>query len=104
MPGNAGNLRSNMIIYKANFSENNPGKLPYVVMEDAGAVGSYNRANRAMHHFNENGACLTAIIIAAGLVFPFPTFVLTVLYALARIWYQVAYSTGGYGAGACKHS
>jgi hypothetical protein len=104
LPGNAGNLRANMLIYKANFSEGNPGKLPYVVMEEIGDIGCYNRANRSLHHFNENSACLTALVVAAGLVLPGPTLTITVLYALCRVWYQVAYTIGGYGFGLCKHA
>merc|ERR1712187_497517 len=43
LPGNAGNLRSNMAIYKV--AQEGGRSLPYVVMEQAGWIGSYNRAN-----------------------------------------------------------
>merc|ERR1712048_259273 len=96
MPGNAGNLRSNMQIFKVNLVGTQK-QYPYVVMEEDGDVGKYNRANRALHHFAENAIVLTGQVIAAGLVFPFPVFCITLVYAIVRIWYQIAYATGGYG-------
>lgn len=99
MPGNAANLRSNMMIYKVNSKP----KLPYVVLEEEGHVGRYNRANRALNHFVENTPSFALCVLMAGLIFPTGVFVLVVAYAIARIWYQYAYATGGYGVGVCKH-
>ncbi len=39
-----------------NFPEGSGQKLPYVVLEDEGALGEYNRANRSLGHFVENVA------------------------------------------------
>lgn len=103
LPGNAGNLRSNMLIYKVNQVDS-AQRLPYVVLEEDDEIGVYNRGNRALHHFVENGLGLVVNIVLAGLVFSEPILVLVVLYALARVWYQVAYATGGYGLGCCKHA
>ncbi|CAE8615686.1 unnamed protein product [Polarella glacialis] len=102
MPGNAGNLRANMQIYKVNTQKG--GRMPAVVLEDEGAVGQYNRANRALFHFVENVAPLLPCIFLAGLIFSKAMLALVVVYAVARVWYQVAYSTGGYGMGLCKHA
>mmetsp|Transcript_117995 Transcript_117995/g.252014 ORF Transcript_117995/g.252014 Transcript_117995/m.252014 type:complete len:250 (-) Transcript_117995:76-825(-) len=103
MPGSAGNLRANMLIYKVNWQTPDQ-KMPYVVLEESGEVGEYNRANRALHHFTENGTALGAVILLGGLIFPLPVMVLTIGYVVARIWYQIAYTTGGYGMGCCKHA
>jgi len=102
MPGNAGNLRANMAIYKVNHPTNGK-QLPYVVMENEGRIGNYNRANRAMSHFVEYGIQVAVCILLAGLIFGEAVFVLTVIYAVTRIWYQYAYTTGGYGRELCQH-
>lgn len=102
MPGNAGNLRSNMMIYKVNTPEG-ADELPAVVMMEEGDVGGYNRSNRALFHFNENGLPVLLNIVAASVVFPSLVFGLTVLYCVARVWYQVAYARGGYGMSVCQH-
>lgn len=101
MLGTSGHLRSNMSIYKILYQ--NGQRAPYVVMEDEHEVGKYNRANRALHHLVENAMPLMMIIPAAGLIMPIAVFVLVALYAIARIWYQIAYTTGGYGLGCCQH-
>lgn len=98
MPGNAGNLRSNMLIYKVNSMEEG-NKFPYVVMEEEGEIGEYNRANRALHHFVENSTGLVLCIIAAGTIFSLPVLVLVIIHGLARMLYQYKYAEGGYGFG-----
>lgn len=103
MPGSAGNLRANMHIYKVNKPLGD-SQLPYVVLEEEGDVGVYNRANRALFHFVENSAALGVCILLSGLIFPLEVLVLVACYGAARIWYQIAYATGGYGSGCCKHS
>lgn len=95
MPFNAGNLRSNMLIYKVNKIRGD--QLPYVVMEEEDEVGMYNRANRALHQFNENIPGTLACVLLSGLIFAKPVAALMAVYVLARAVYQVAYSVGGYG-------
>lgn len=108
IPPSGGNLRANMHIYKVNYVEPVTGdsqkQLPYVVMEEEGEIGEYNRANRALFHWNENGIPVALNVLAAGLIFSLPVLVLVILYVIARIWYQIAYATGGYGVGCCKHT
>jgi len=99
LPGNAGNLRANMIIFKVQQP-----KIPYVVMEQEGNIGKYNRANRAMYHLVENGMQVLVSLLLAGRFFGEAVFVLVLIYAVARLWYQIAYTTGGYGFGCCKHA
>lgn len=96
MRGKSGNLRANMYIYKAvgKLGEGKPGS---VVLNEDGDVGKYNRANRSLHHLVENMATFCVGIALASQAFPFPTFVLTLLFGLGRILHQTGYSSGGYG-------
>jgi len=117
-PGNAGNMRANMSVYK--IQQSDPGRavkpneiqytvhkakpLPYVMMETEGAIGQYNRANRGMYHLVENGMHVLVCFILAGLVFGEAVFLLVLGYFVTRVWYQYAYTIGGYGFGCCKHA
>eukprot|EP00933_Yihiella_yeosuensis_P019304 TRINITY_DN15661_c0_g1_i8.p1 TRINITY_DN15661_c0_g1~~TRINITY_DN15661_c0_g1_i8.p1 ORF type:complete len:247 (+),score=50.96 TRINITY_DN15661_c0_g1_i8:78-818(+) len=103
MPGNAGNLRANMQVYKM-LNPLGTAPSPYVVLEEEGDVGLYNRANRALYHFTENATAICMLTVLGGLVFHKAIFVLIVLFAVARIWYSIAYTYGGYGLGICKHA
>jgi len=98
MTGASGNLRANMTISKVNAQSvvHAGGKFPYVVLEDEGAIGEYNRANRSMLHFVENSAAVLLSIPAAGFVFPRPTLILTCIYAIGRVMHQQGY-VKGYG-------
>jgi len=89
-----GNLRANMQIFKVNAADK---PLPYVVMEEEGLIGNYNRANRSLFHFNENMGGIILCILCAGFVFPFPTLVATSIFALGRVLHQIGYAIGGYG-------
>merc|ERR1712007_326627 len=86
------------IIYKVNVPDG-AAEFPAVVLEEEGDVGKYNRANRALHHFSENGLAVALNIFAGGAVFGLPVMCLTAVYVIARIWYQIAYAVGGYGMG-----
>merc|ERR1711904_683417 len=88
------NLRANMMIYK----EAGKANAPYVVLETEGPVGSYNRANRSLTHFLENSLPVVMCILLAGKIFAFPTFALTVLFAIGRVLHQVGYASIGYRA------
>lgn len=97
----AGNLNSNMQIFKTQMPAGQ--SLPYAVMEQDGYIGKYNRANRAMYHFVENGKSVLIAFLLGGLVFGEAIFVTMAIYLIARVWYQIAYSKGGYGMGCCQH-
>lgn len=97
MPGNAGNVRANMQIFKVNYPEKFGTSLPYVVLEEEGYVGEYNRANRSLTHFVENVPCFLLNLVFAGFVFPFPTMVCIVIYSIGRMAHQIGYSMKGYG-------
>jgi len=92
MKGRAkGNIRANMYLYKDEQGE-------IVVLDDEGAAGRYNRANRSLHHFVENAMPVFLAVPLAGYVFPLATFVLTLVFAIGRVLHQVRYSSIGYGA------
>eukprot|EP00457_Paulinella_chromatophora_P014608 gb/GEZN01015059.1/.p1 GENE.gb/GEZN01015059.1/~~gb/GEZN01015059.1/.p1 ORF type:complete len:232 (-),score=25.56 gb/GEZN01015059.1/:187-882(-) len=94
MKSAARNIRANMIIYEMIGNNVPAGK---VVMVEDGDCGVYNRANRSMHHFNENLGGFLATLLPATFIYPFPAFVLVCLYALGRVLHQVGY-TKGYGS------
>lgn len=102
MPGNAGNLRANMQIYKVNVS-GGTSRLPYVVLEEHGDIGRYNRANRALFNFVENTPGFGPVMVCVGLMYPRQALLLVPLFGLVRLWYQYAYTNGGYGMACCKH-
>ncbi|OLP83802.1 hypothetical protein AK812_SmicGene35390 [Symbiodinium microadriaticum] len=91
MKQDAGNLRANMFIYKDVETKK------HVVMEDEGALGEYNRANRSMTHFTENSIGVVFCILLSGYVYTFPVFILTILFSLGRVIHQVGYASG-YGS------
>lgn len=98
MSSKAGNLRSNMYIYRQQGSDDEHGK---IVLEAEGDVGAYNRANRSMHHFAENVPGMLLCFPLAAYVFPFPSTVLMSIYALGRVMHQTGYTKGygGHGLG-----
>uniref|UniRef100_A0A7R9ZVT9 Uncharacterized protein n=1 Tax=Pyrodinium bahamense TaxID=73915 RepID=A0A7R9ZVT9_9DINO len=88
-----GNIRANMQFFKVN-STTNP--LPYVVLEEQGVVGEYNRANRSLFHFIENMGGVLLCILCAGFVFPLPAFICTLAFFVGRVAHQIGY-VSGYG-------
>lgn len=97
---NSGNMRANMSIYKVNLPDTEK-QLPYVVLEEEGDVGEYNRANRSLFHFNENAAGFLLNFVFAGGVFPFPAMIIIIVFAVGRALHQQGYSKGygSHGAG-----
>mmetsp|Transcript_94380 Transcript_94380/g.270661 ORF Transcript_94380/g.270661 Transcript_94380/m.270661 type:complete len:229 (-) Transcript_94380:416-1102(-) len=90
-----GNLRANMTFFKMNTKEAIMGKsMPFVVMEEDGLVGEYNRANRSLFHFNENMGGVLACLLLSGFVFPLPVFICAVIFATGRVIHQVGYAVG----------
>ena len=90
-----GNLRANSFIYKQATDTNGEGSV--IVLNTEGDIGSYNRGNRSIHHFLENGLGFIASLPISFYLFPLPTFVLLCVYCLGRIGYQIGYSNSGFG-------
>ena len=94
MRGKSGQMRSNMFIYK-NAAEGSPQSR--IVLSTEGDEAFYNRANRSLYHFMENSLSMVLAIILDSVVFPIPTFVLTIFFFIGRIIYTSGYTSGGYG-------
>ena len=100
------NLRGpNQLVYKQLSAASNgvptdeEKERGYIVVENEGLIGEYNRANRSMHHYVENNVATGARLMCSAFVFPFPTFVTFVLFAVGRILHQVGYTDAkGYGS------
>ena len=94
MRTNDGNLRSNMFIYHlAAEGASQSG----IILEENGDVGMYNRANRALMHFIENGSPLILALVFNSFVYATPTFILFCIYFFGRVIYTIGYSNYGYG-------
>jgi uncharacterized membrane protein YecN with MAPEG domain len=96
MRGKSGNLRTNMSIYKA-IDGSGTATGQAVVMDQTGATGQYNRANRSLSHFVETAPAVVVMLPLVASVFPFPAFVLTALYAMGRVLHQRG-EAAGYGS------
>ena len=94
MKSKSGNLRSNMYIFKTAAEGALESK---VVLDNEGDCGLYNRANRSLHHFVENGMPLLLLFPLCGYVYPVPTFIYGCIYMVGKIAYTVGYTKGGYG-------
>jgi len=84
-----GNLRSNPFFYQTTDGD-------MVSLQDKGAIGKYNRANRSIGHMLENFGSFLASIVPVGYVYPKPVFALVSIFCLGRISHQAGY-TVGYG-------
>merc|ERR1712216_227042 len=93
MTSGSKNLRSNPFILKAIGTNAAPN---YVIFDEEGDVGKYNRANRSLHHMVENFGVVVAGLFMCSKVFPLPTLVLVLIWGLGRMLHQVGY-TLGYG-------
>ena len=90
-----GNLRANMYIYKQATDVDGTG--PAVVLNTEGDIGCYNRGNRSLHHFLENGLGFVASLPFSFFLFPLPSFILVCTYCFGRIAHQVGYANYGFG-------
>ena len=61
--------QANMYLYKVNVDASQE-PLPPVILDDQGAPGMYNRANRSLHHFVENMPGLILCFLPAAYCFP----------------------------------
>ena len=66
-------------------------------MNDEGDVGSYNRANRSLHHLLETSIPFLMSTVITFYLLPFPTFVLLLLFCVGRMMHQMGYAKGGWG-------
>ena len=90
-----GNMRANQFIYR--LANENPKESSAVVLCEHGDLGFYNRGNRGIYHFLESCLPMLVTLPLGFFTFPFPTFVLTVIYSIGRILYQIGYTKKGFG-------
>ena len=86
----AGNLRANPLIYQ--FATMRADESPVVILSDKEEVGSYNRANRSLHHLLETGIPFIMSTVVTFYLLPFPTFVILLLFCIGRILHQMGYA------------
>jgi len=89
-------LGANQHIFKAAAPNSSESR---VLMVSTGLEGEYNRANRSLQHFSENSIQVLMPIVLLSFVFPIPVFVLTLLFTIARIGYQIGYTNEGWKRG-----
>ena len=89
-----GNLRANQFLYRPTVGGDD--QVSSVTLYEDGDKGKYNRANRSLYHFLENGFSFIVCLPGAFMVFPFPTFVCLILLCIGRITYQLGYSIKGF--------
>jgi len=69
-------------VYKVMGAEGS--KLGYILMETDGALGDFNRAQRALMNYHENFPTTVLLYVAASFVFPFASFVCISIWAISR--------------------
>lgn len=92
----------NQYIYKVmNKSE------PYVMLEEEGDVGKFNRAQRAYNNIGEFAPLVLSTTLLGGFVYPFPMTVAFGVYCVLRMMYCTGYSADaegrGFGFGTSQH-
>jgi hypothetical protein len=70
-------------VYKVMGAEGS--KLGFVLMETEGALGDFNRAQRAFMNYHENFPITALLYVAASFVFPFEAFWCVTAWAVSRL-------------------
>jgi uncharacterized membrane protein YecN with MAPEG domain len=82
----------NQMIYKSQAPGSSESR---ILLVSEGPEGEYNRASRSLTHFTENSLQVLMPIVLLSYVFPIPIFVITVIFALARVLYAIGYAQDG---------
>ena len=72
-------------------------KLGYVLLENEGVLGRFNRAQRSVQNFNENFPQTMLYILLAGFVYPKEVLVLSSVFAVSRYISAIGYTAGADG-------
>lgn len=88
----SGNLRSNQQIFKV---VDESGISPYVILEQEGDLGVYNRGTRALYNFVEHSVYAAPCVIASALIFSFPVMILLISLGVMRMIYVIMYAKNG---------
>lgn len=65
---------------------------PYVLMENSGPIGRFNRAQRAAAHMDEFLSLVLTAILMSGVVFGPISFMIALLYFYSRVVYANSYT------------
>lgn len=71
--------------------------LGYVLMEQDGAHGKFNRAQRAWQNYCESLPTVLSLYVAASWVFPMESFVCAMIYAVSRVMSASGYKSSADG-------
>lgn len=82
-------------VYKVMGAEGS--KLGYVLMENDGDLGAFNRAQRALQNYHEQFPTTIVQYVAASWVWPFESFVCIVIWALSSYASSVGYTNDADG-------
>lgn len=66
-------------------------KMGYVLMEQEGAVGRFNRGQRQFLNYLEQAPFLIMDLLLAGFVFPFPAFCCASAFAVCKLISAIGY-------------
>ena len=91
----ASNTRANMYFLKN--ATHLTDECTAIKLWEEGVIGKYNRANRGVHSFIENGFSFLAPLPLALYLYTKPSMILTVLYCYGRVAYQIGYTNKGFG-------
>mmetsp|Transcript_21154 Transcript_21154/g.48966 ORF Transcript_21154/g.48966 Transcript_21154/m.48966 type:complete len:129 (+) Transcript_21154:349-735(+) len=80
----------NQHIYKVYGAPDTTG---YVMMEESGPIGKFNRAQRAHANWGEIAFYVVAVFVLAAYVFQFQAFCALITYFCTRIVYMKMYSS-----------
>lgn len=72
-------------------------KLGYVLMDQEGNNGKFNRAQRAVQNFNESFPQVALTTVFAGFVYPKEVMVLTGINSAARVLSSLGYTSSAEG-------
>ena len=91
----SGNLRANMMIYKQSGVDASKS----VRLLETQTNGLVQPRQPLAHPLRRELDPVALLIALSGTVFPFPTFVCTVVFAVGRVLHQTAYAAIGYEPG-----
>lgn len=67
-------------------------KLGYVLMENEGVLGKFNRAQRSVQNYNETFPQTVLYVLLAGFVYPKEIMVLVAIFSVSRVVSAVGYT------------
>ena len=81
----ASNTRANMYFYKHATTLQDESSA--IKLWEEGDIGTYNRANRGVHNFMENGVSFLAALPLSLFTYTIPSMILVAIFCVGRITY-----------------